>query len=294
MSDDSGRFDNGEPIAIADEDDDPDGSGSGPIVFDPSIPVVPDPSFPEPAPAPPPPAAPPPAGGPVPWRPAASLVALRNEINAIAPGRSKASDGTIGDAAHQQHHSDHNPDAEGMVRALDVTHDPAGGADMAIISERLRVAKDRRATYIIFNRRIASETHGWTWRDYTGSSPHKEHMHVSVSANDSLADDTSPWGLVGAGPGGDGGVTTDLPHGHFGLFPLNTAKASIALGDTGELVLYAQSVIFFKAGGDIQLNSDFDAQTQKRVKDLQRVFARPETGDIDHETWRAIDFLTAH
>jgi len=52
-------------------------------------------------------------------------------------------------------------------------------------------------------------------------------------------------------------------------------------------------VIFFKAGGDIQLNSDFDNQTQKRVTDAQRTFGRSETGEIDSATWRIIDFLTA-
>ena len=91
-------------------------------------------------------------------------------------------------------------------------------------------------------------------------------------------------------PAGLGG--TDLPHGKFGLFPLNPAKPSIRRGDEGELVLYVQSVIFFKAGGDIELNSRFDAQTEKRVKDMQQVFARPETGEVDHDTWGVVDFLT--
>jgi hypothetical protein len=65
------------------------------------------------------------------WRPAKSLIQLRDQINQIAPNRSKASDGTIGDAAHASRASDHNPwvregDA-GVVTAIDITHDPDDG-----------------------------------------------------------------------------------------------------------------------------------------------------------------------
>jgi len=40
------------------------------------------------------------------WRLARSLEPLRNEVNAAAPNRSKASDGTIGDTAHSSRASD--------------------------------------------------------------------------------------------------------------------------------------------------------------------------------------------
>ena len=39
-----------------------------------------------------------------PWRVAESLLALRQEIDQLAPGRSRASDGTVGDAAHAVEH----------------------------------------------------------------------------------------------------------------------------------------------------------------------------------------------
>jgi|HigsolmetaAR201D_1030396.scaffolds.fasta_scaffold15936_2 hypothetical protein len=50
------------------------------------------------------------------WRLARSLEQLRRQIDAAYPGRSKASDGTIGDVAHSQRNSDHNPDAYGSRR----------------------------------------------------------------------------------------------------------------------------------------------------------------------------------
>jgi hypothetical protein len=102
------------------------------------------------------------------FRVATSLLTLFSDVNAIAPGRSKISDGTIGDAAHQKRKSDHNPDQHGVVRAADVTQDPAHGADMAVIAEQLRVRRDPRAKYIIFNRRIASINTDWTWLKFKG------------------------------------------------------------------------------------------------------------------------------
>ena len=43
------------------------------------------------------------------WRVAESLQRLLDQVNQMAPVRSKASDGAIGDASHQTRDSDHNP-----------------------------------------------------------------------------------------------------------------------------------------------------------------------------------------
>ena len=127
------------------------------------------------------------------WRVARGLEKLLEQINNVAPRRSRASDGSIGDAAHQATPSDHNPDRHGVVRARDFTHDPARGADMNDIAEALRASRDRRIKYVIWNRRIFSATgRSWRWRSYSGSNPHNHHMHVSVVAT-SVADDTREW-----------------------------------------------------------------------------------------------------
>jgi hypothetical protein len=132
------------------------------------------------------------------------ILRLREQINAAAPNRSKASDGTIGDAAHSARDSDHNPESpapagnpDNQVDALDVTHDPAHGADMGEVSEAIRLSKDRRVKYVIFNRRIYSGRKGpqpWVWRPYTGTDPHTNHMHVSVE--DDTHDQTQDWQIT--------------------------------------------------------------------------------------------------
>jgi len=111
------------------------------------------------------------------WHLAPSLVALVNEVDARWPARSKDSDGSIGDASHAARVSDHNPDysAGGVVRAVDITRK---GIDVDELLSAL--IRDGRVWYVIWNRRIASVTYGWKWKPYSGSSPHTEHVHVSI------------------------------------------------------------------------------------------------------------------
>jgi hypothetical protein len=147
----------------------------------------------------------------VPWVVDRGLIRLRDQVNEAAPNRSKASDGFIGDPAHQATESDHNPEhpppagnPDYEVDAGDLTHDPAHGADMGVVSESIRVSKDPRVSYVIFNRRIFSGPDGpqpWVWRIYSGTSPHTEHMHVSV--RDVTHDQTQDW-KIGLG-------MTDIP-----------------------------------------------------------------------------------
>lgn len=131
-------------------------------------------------------------GGPMPWRVAVSLDVLLNQLNTRAPGRSKVSDGSIGDAAHASRASDHNPNAAGVVTARDYTHDPAGGLDCHWLADTLVRSGDPRIKYLIWNRRIY--TPGIGWKPYTGPNPHTKHLHLSVHPG-ALGDQAQPWGL---------------------------------------------------------------------------------------------------
>lgn len=139
------------------------------------------------------------------WRLANSLVTLRNEVNAIAPNRSKRSDGAIGDAAHRQRASRHNPNSAGVVTALDLTHDLGNGCDIHALADQIRRKPHPNLDYIISNGRIASRSKGWTWRTYTGSNPHRIHAHFAVGIGSDNAprppyDDTTPWGISRISP----------------------------------------------------------------------------------------------
>lgn len=133
------------------------------------------------------------------WYLAPSLQALFDQANATALNRSRASDGTLGDAAHSARTSDHNPKPDGhggwVVDAADLTHDPAGGMDAHGWIRRRCEARDPRIKYAISNARIWTPTAGWV--TYTGANPHRSHVHVSVKASDAARRDTSPWGFGG-------------------------------------------------------------------------------------------------
>ena len=124
-----------------------------------------------------------------------SLEALRGQCDEAWPDRNKASDGWIGDPAHSSRESDHNPDPLGIVRAIDITHDPAHGADMNELAQALVDSRDPRIKYLIWNRRICSSTVSpWTWRPYTGTNPHDHHIHISA-VPDARADSAALWDI---------------------------------------------------------------------------------------------------
>jgi hypothetical protein len=114
-----------------------------------------------------------------------ACVAALRDANAAWPGRKKASDGIMGDAAHQVRPSDHN-----LGLAVDISHDPASGCDAGKIA--LMATEDARVTYIIWDRRIWSRARAAEgWRPYGGSNPHTKHCHISVRAD--ARGDASPW-----------------------------------------------------------------------------------------------------
>jgi hypothetical protein len=142
--------------------------------------------------------------GATPVRTAGAVDVLFFEADTAAPGRSKRSDGRIGDARHAKlgDDSDHNPwlvhQGRGIVRAGDVTNDPALALHVAF--ERLRAAAAAgrlpqvlHGGYAILNGRITAPD--WSgWRAYLGN-PHVSHGHVSVSLNPAQFDSRATWGI---------------------------------------------------------------------------------------------------
>ncbi len=121
----------------------------------------------------------------------AAGVQLRKQVDLRWPKRDRASDGWIGDKAHQARVSDHNPDYLGIVRALDIDADLQGRGhrvQMQLLADELMTyAKSglpgaNRIKYIVYNDQIASGTYPktlWTWR---GSGyGHLHHLHVSFT-----------------------------------------------------------------------------------------------------------------
>lgn len=129
------------------------------------------------------------------WRVAGSLERLLSQINSQFPGRSKRSDGSIGNVEHSRRKNDHNSNA-GIVRARDFTHDPKHGMDANRLAKSLYDSKDPRIKYVIWDGKIWNPSKSDSWRPYHGKNPHDKHLHISV--NKDFGDNPRPWKVVPA------------------------------------------------------------------------------------------------
>ena len=126
-----------------------------------------------------------------------SAIQLREQIDDAFPGRDRTSDGWIGDTRHAARKSDHNPDGQGWVRAIDVDRDLNGKGRkpdlMPDLVDQIRLfakSGDKRISYIIFDGKIASPRKAWAWRPYDGINKHNHHAHVSFTIK---GDEDSTW-----------------------------------------------------------------------------------------------------
>lgn len=217
------------------------------------------------------------------WRLAKSLVKLRDQINATAPDRSRASDGTIGDAAHRMRASRHNPNDFEVVCALDVTDDPAHGCPIHVFADRIRNNPHPELAYVISNGRIAGRSTGWAWHQYSGSNPHVKHAHFAVGVGPDSEprppyDGTQGWSF--GGNGGDGGSN----NGKAGAVP-RTLKRKSKGADVKGLQKILIGAGHLAAGGD---DGVFGADTEAATKRLQAQLGLVADGVVGPRTHAAI------
>lgn len=241
-----------------------------------------------------------------PWRVAKSLHVLLQELNALAPKRHRASDGSIGDAAHAARDSDHNPWVKegnmGIVTACDFTHDPERGADMHSFVAHLVKRRDPRIKYIIWDKRIwrsydKPSIPAWTPSAYTGSNGHTHHAHISVKSDKALYDSTASWGLSKAGgstgvatgtvvtsSGGSTSATTQVKETKYEAYREGMTPGSRLLqqGNAGSDVKWVQKRLGVRADGY------FGAVTKQSVMDWQRAHKLKVDGIVGSNTWNSL------
>lgn len=155
------------------------------------------------------------------WRAAESIKILLAEVDGIYPGRDKRTDGVI--SGYPGSVSSHQVNSAGVVCAVDITvGDYPNGitpAQAAVLAESIRhelkVAPRGNYAYVIYDKCMARSTHGWEWEPYAGTSPHTDHIHVSVDwdipeggapSGECPYDMTDSWNLRGPSM-----VATTLP-----------------------------------------------------------------------------------
>lgn len=118
-----------------------------------------------------------------------------NQFNLAFPARDGTSDGAIGDWAHSQENSDHNPDDTSAhnagwedadkipdIRAIDVGNNlNFSGVSMQMVIDHLRKLSNLKTVfrYMIYNRKMYHVDNSFNPTNYTGKSPHTEHAHFS-------------------------------------------------------------------------------------------------------------------
>lgn len=128
------------------------------------------------------------------WKEASGLKTLKAQFDAAFPGRDRASDGAIGDAAHSARSSDHNPNSRGYVCARDFDEDvkPKSKAESERLMRRFGnelaeyaasgLPGSDRVKYVVYEDRVASGTYRSSWWKFRGSGyGHTHHLHLSVT-----------------------------------------------------------------------------------------------------------------
>jgi hypothetical protein len=115
---------------------------------------------------------------------------LRQQVDDSYPDRDKSSDGWIGDISLIKfRRSDHNPDAKGIVRAIDIDRDLFGKAKpdlMPYLADQIRVyAKRDKSKRISLYHLRRSELLPLAWggagASIRGVNPHDKHCHISFT-----------------------------------------------------------------------------------------------------------------
>lgn len=111
---------------------------------------------------------------------------LKQLANEVAPGfaRAGSSDGWVADENHPPS-SDHTPDANGIVHAIDIDIDGINYSPSEVIATALA---DVRTKYVIFEAKLY-------YPDGTikPNSGHFGHIHISGKSGAQYENDTSPW-----------------------------------------------------------------------------------------------------
>lgn len=207
------------------------------------------------------------------------LITLYDQVDARWPNRRKDSDGSIGDARHQATVSDHNPGPDGVVEAIDITHDPAGGFDCHKFAETLRIARDPRLEYMIWNRQImySGGSKPWQWQGYSGDNPHTVHIHISCSPDSAVYDIDAPWVIeraIATRPG------------------LNTNIIATVFGGPADTMSGAETVYGTPAGWWDRLGVSLPARFAERPLPTVRLYFNGKTIDapvIDVGPWNIND-----
>lgn len=217
------------------------------------------------------------------WLLAPALDAFFDELNKKYPKRDKKSDGSIGNAEHAARQSDHNPDSDGMVHAIDVDVDGIPSAEIvAYLVAQAKSGADTRAWYIIHRGVIYSRTYRWVPRPYTGKNKHDQHFHISLRYVKSVEGNRAPWlALFG-----------DADSRYTPWQKVEAGKRSVKLWDSGDDVKELQRILNdWYPEVNISEDGYFGPGTNEVVVDFQKRAGLETDGIVGKKSWTALNVL---
>jgi hypothetical protein len=231
------------------------------------------------------------------WYVAPALVKLTTEANARWPNRDKSSDGSIGDAAHRNRKSDHNPNARGSVNAKDLDKD---GIDTNLVLEMAK--RHPSVNYIIWNGWIYSRFRNFVPVRYTGTNKHTMHMHISLIQSAAAENDRRDWGIASAATPAPPAPTGETPAwaGSMGKRPMPLGAAP------GQKFLYSKELFAKKRDGNtywiqwvIKTRTNYSGPmkpdgyygqlTHEAVWGFQGAVGLKQDGKVGRDTWDALN-----
>jgi Putative peptidoglycan binding domain len=209
--------------------------------------------------------------------------------------------GWIGNAAHQAEQSDHNPDARGLVHAIDVMVIKTRAE--AVVTWALAHPDDLE--YVIHNRTIWTRRHDFRPKRYTGTDPHTNHVHISGrhgptgenratgTGYNTASEQSTPAGTptkvpvpspgpgpkLGHGPGLTPKTSSTLPVHKPGSRPLQLVSPHMS----GTDILFVQRFIGKNKCG--KADGFYGKDTIAGVKWYQDMRGIPVAGVVDARTW---------
>lgn len=203
------------------------------------------------------------------------LAVGRTDINAAWPARLSTasghdSDGWIGDTAHQEKTSDHNPDSRGIVHATDTDVDMVD--PVRLLAAILRHPSTR---YAIFHDRIYHVNNHFQPAHYTGVYHH--HMHWSIEHTTKAENSDARLDITGgqpAKPPAGGGMTR---------FPTLRRNTNLVTSSAKTLQRSARAL-----GGTLSVDGKFGVYTLGWVLGFQKAHGLTADGVVGSQTWCAI------
>lgn len=124
---------------------------------------------------------------------APSCKRIFTELDRAWPHRDRRTDGWYADPKVRKSYG-HNPGHNGYSHAVDVDKD---GIDPMWIIKHI-VKDDKVLWYIIWNRKLYSNTYNWVPRAYNGKNPHTDHMHIEIYQTNYAEQWAKSWGIEGS------------------------------------------------------------------------------------------------